>query len=146
MRADRRSAHAILSEIVAAVMWGPKTEREIDEAVIREDMVGMAKLRGHLNHLRASGVIRVREYNDRGCEVFELQSKPFALADAPRPDGYRGKVRGRGPKYELNGKKMTTEALARLAGVGEHQMRKRLRRMPPEQAVALKPYERQAQT
>lgn len=75
-----------------------------------------------------------------------MQAEPFALPDAQPPAGYRGKVRGRVPKYELGGKKMTTEQLAALAGVGQHSMRKRLRKMPPEQAVAMKPYERQART
>lgn len=74
------------SEIVAALMWGPKTWKEVS------DQVGLqcgTTAQGWLRELRRAGVIYVHSYSKptrgRAARKFAVQSKPFEIPDAREP-------------------------------------------------------------
>lgn len=79
-----RSARTNGAEILAALMWGPKTAAQLAEQAgttrfVVYDWVAV---------LRLSGVVYVREYvRCRGAQapVYAVQSTPFAFEDAARP-------------------------------------------------------------
>lgn len=77
-----RSPYEIGSEIVAHLMWGPKTWPEVEVAL---GLTGGTS-RHWLAQLRASGVIRICGYTvaarqRRRARIWSIQTAPFALPD-----------------------------------------------------------------
>lgn len=71
-----------MAEIIAALMWSPKSNMELEELL----NVSRASIWRYTSALHKSGVIRKRvsiEKRARGyaARQWELQSKPFELAD-----------------------------------------------------------------
>lgn len=74
------------SEVLAQLMWGPKTANELAEAVGME----RASIYRITDAFRRSGVVYIHSYRRRadgrgwGPSVFAIQSTPFANEDAKR--------------------------------------------------------------
>jgi len=79
-----RSARTNGAEILAALMWGPKTTAQLTE------QVGTTRFAIHdwIKALRRSGVVYVHAWRSEGtarAPIFAVQSTPFHFEDAPRP-------------------------------------------------------------
>ena len=73
-----------VAELMAQLLWGPKTVRELVAAVGAD----AATISHWLRELRAAGVVHVSGYRRTGARparVWALQTRPFAEADAPMP-------------------------------------------------------------
>jgi hypothetical protein len=95
-----RSPRRVVTEIIAALMWGPHTIAEITEiAGCSHNCVG-----GWLVEMRRSDLVCVVGYHPttRGpkARIYALQAKPFALDDTPLPkptaDAIRQRLKRRG--------------------------------------------------
>lgn len=82
MRAIRESAENV-SEIIACIMWGPKTFNEIHEAT----GVTQTTVKRWIHAFRKSGLVRIVEHIPREGKGgrselrFGWQSKPFEFED-----------------------------------------------------------------
>lgn len=83
------NAYVTTAEVVASLMWGPKTYAEL------QDATGVSKwtIAKTIAALRQSGVVRVVRRPSGGYTV-HLQAQPFAAPDvgwvpAPSPTAYR---------------------------------------------------------
>lgn len=79
----RSSTVEVGAELVASLMWGPKTTHDLVAASgANRDTVGR-----WLKAMHASGIVRIGGYrsdNRAVIRLWELQSKPFALPDAEK--------------------------------------------------------------
>ena len=80
-KAKRRAPAEVSAEIIAALMWGPKTTGELVEYV----GIARANVWRHRRALAESGVVHICDWRDARQAVYALQPKPFALTDAPKP-------------------------------------------------------------
>lgn len=84
-RTPKRATREIGAEIMAALLWEPKTWREVEEQVGITD--GPTSC-GWLKELRRAGVIYVHSYrrpkSGMAPRVFAVQPKPFERPDARR--------------------------------------------------------------
>lgn len=81
MPAPRTPSHTAGSEIVASLMWGERTVRELAEVT----GVGPKTIRDWIEALRHAGVVRVTFRTEHGGSKpfrYALQSKPFDQPDA----------------------------------------------------------------
>lgn len=78
-----RGACDITAEIIAQLMWGPKTIGQIIEAVgIKPNHSTWSR---HYKALKASGLVRVHSWVNARQAVLAIQPHPFALPDADKP-------------------------------------------------------------
>lgn len=78
-----RSSIEVVAQIIAALMWGPKSAGQIaDYAGLRNNKGTWTK---HKATLRAEGLIYVSGWQLRGQPIYALQPTPFANEDAPKP-------------------------------------------------------------
>lgn len=86
-RRKNRSAYEIGAEIVATLLHGRRTWKQVEEQV---GLMGLTSTRWK-RELRASGVLRIGDYLPPGggrrgdfIKLYELQA-PFAREDVPKP-------------------------------------------------------------
>lgn len=145
----KRRTSEVVSEIAAALMWGPKPRTEIAE-VVGVDINRTYVLDKHLEQFRASGCVYVSGFTERGREIYGWQPKPFEIPDAVRPLAASTKIakerhRSNGVVVTVGGVQMTirqaTERLGLSKRVVAYRHRKGipltpgdLRKCPPSQA------------
>jgi hypothetical protein len=95
-----RSPQRVASKIIAALMFGGVTEPKLQ----KDFGLGSGSTARWLEALHAEGVIRISGYgalsrNNTRPRIYELQTSPFALPDAPKP-ATRAQVRAAEPSTQ----------------------------------------------
>lgn len=78
----KRGHYEVGAEIMAALMWGPKTWQQVEE---QAGLTGNTSVKW-MHSLHESGVIRISGYTQpavqhKPARIWSLQTRPFALPD-----------------------------------------------------------------
>lgn len=134
-RDDRSKPTEVAAYIVAALMKGGKTAKEIADLVYgKTDRT--RRVMSYIQGMQTVGVVRIAGKNQYGMEVFQLQTSLFAEPDTPHVRLLTPGRRYYRKQHEVNGEHLTTSQASVKYGVEDSLLRTRLARgMTLQEAV-----------